>query len=126
MNFLKRGWKSLTRKKGKSALLFAVVFVLGNVVAGAVSIQNATNSVEEKIKSEISAIATVQMDSGKMTKLWEEEGEEAIKKIKDPKRSTLKAIGELSYVKSYDYHVLGGIGSEKLQAFSTGKNHSEM
>ena len=42
MNYLKRIFVSIERRKGKSLLLFLIVFLLGNVIAGAVAIQQST------------------------------------------------------------------------------------
>ena len=42
MNYFKRGMASITRRKGKSLILFAVIFILGNVMAGAIAIDQGT------------------------------------------------------------------------------------
>jgi putative ABC transport system permease protein len=39
MNFFNRAIRSVTRQKSKSLILFAVIFVLGNILAGSVIIQ---------------------------------------------------------------------------------------
>ncbi|MEG0255667.1 MAG: ABC transporter permease, partial [Vagococcus sp.] len=49
MNFFKRAMASVTRRKGKSIILFAVIFILGNVMAGAIAIDQGTKSVEDTI-----------------------------------------------------------------------------
>lgn len=48
MNYWKRAKSSIFRSKGKSLILFAVIFVLGNVIAGAIAIQQSTANVEKK------------------------------------------------------------------------------
>lgn len=45
MNFWQRALKSVTRRKGKSFILFLVIFILGNVIAGAVAVQQSTMNV---------------------------------------------------------------------------------
>ena len=62
MNYLKRAWLSVTRRKGKSLLLFIIIFILSNVIAGAVSIQQATQNVEKTIKNKMGATVTLRLD----------------------------------------------------------------
>ena len=50
MNFWQRALKSVTRRKGKSFILFLVIFILGNVIAGAVAVQQSTMNVERETK----------------------------------------------------------------------------
>lgn len=62
MNFLKRAIRSVTRQKSKSLILFTVIFVLGNILAGSVIIQQSTQHVEKITKEQMGAIATVGID----------------------------------------------------------------
>ena len=73
MNFIKRGLLGITRKKGKSLILLAVIFILGNIMSGAISIQQATGNVEKSIKERLGASATLQMDWEEFEKLSEQE-----------------------------------------------------
>ena len=76
MNYLKRAWLSVTRRKGKSLLLFIIIFILGNVIAGAVSIQQATLNVERTIKSQMGAAVTLRPDYDNMKESdWENVGQ---------------------------------------------------
>jgi putative ABC transport system permease protein len=61
MNFFKRAIRSVTRQK-KSMILFAVIFILGNILAGSVIIQQSTQNVEKTTKEQMGAIATVGID----------------------------------------------------------------
>ncbi|MGO2982476.1 MAG: ABC transporter permease, partial [Pseudolactococcus laudensis] len=62
MNFFNRAIRSVTRQKSKSMILFAVIFVLGNILAGSVIIQQSTQNVEKTTKEQMGAIATVGID----------------------------------------------------------------
>ncbi len=121
MNFLKRGWASITRRKGKSFILFAVVFVLGNVIAGAISIQEATKSVEKNIKNQLGGVATVSMDYKKVEKFYSENSsafeDDKIwqKELAPPTVTELKKIAKLSYVKNFDYSSTGWIETDQLK-----------
>lgn len=110
MNYLKRAWLSVTRRKGKSLLLFVIIFILSNVIAGAVSIQQATQNVEKSIKSKMGAAATVRLD-------YENMKESDYENIEELSKDTITKVGELSYVKYYDYVMTGYMGSESLKAY---------
>lgn len=111
MNYLNRAWLSVTRRKGKSLLLFTILFILGNVIAGAVSIQQATQNVERKIKHQMGATATLQLDYERLSK---EEPQEALPNLS---KELIEEIGKLPYVKYYDYVLNNTIGSESFQAY---------
>ncbi|QIL46889.1 ABC transporter permease [Vagococcus coleopterorum] len=121
MNFLKRAWASITRRKGKSLILFAVIFVLGNVLAGAISIQQTTTGVEKNIKKELGGRASIAMDSD----LYEEyynnlpEGDESIVPAKNVSEKTLIEMGNLPQVKYFDYSVPGGVSTREFKMYST-------
>lgn len=119
MNFVKRAMASVTRRKGKSLILFAVIFILGNVMAGAIAIDQGTKSVEDTIKAKLGATATISEDYERMSKDQEqnEKGEPDFDFFKDnsPTQKTLKKIGELSEVKYYDYSMNSMANTEKLK-----------
>lgn len=100
VNFIKRALCSVTRKKGKSLILFAVIFVLGNVIAGAIAIQQSTQNVEANVKKQLGAMATIEID-------WENNQDELMSEstdIEQLKVDLIKKVGESPYVKYYDYN----------------------
>lgn len=104
MNYLKRAWLSVTRRKGKSLLLFIIIFILGNVIAGAVSIQQATLNVERTIKSQMGAAVTLRPDYENMKESdWENVGQ--------LDKETLEKIAALPYVKYFEAIMQGSIGA---------------
>ena len=66
MNFLKRAFLSLSRRKGKSLILLVIIFILSNVMAGSIAIGQASNNVEKTIKLQLGANASVELDWEKM------------------------------------------------------------
>ncbi|MBO0469104.1 ABC transporter permease [Enterococcus sp. DIV0242_7C1] len=115
MNFIKRALCSVTRKKGKSLILFAVIFVLGNVIAGAIAIQQSTQNVEKSVKKELGGMATIQLD-------YENNQEEFMKEdveIEPLKVDLIKKIGESPYVKYYDYSAMTMVQTKDLKSVST-------
>lgn len=99
MNFGKRALLSVLRRKGKSLILFAVIFILGNIIAGAIAIQQSTENVEKKIKKDLGAVATVDYDYENMMEISEEDANE----MENLSEKKINEIGGLSYVKEYDY-----------------------
>ncbi|MHC5269600.1 ABC transporter permease [Enterococcus sp. LJL98] len=121
MNFWQRGLKSVTRRKGRSLILFLVVFILGNVIAGAVSIEQSTKNVEIATKKQMGARATVEMDYERFDKEYQENPEKFQDEhdyFKNPSLKEIEAIGALSYVKYFDYSVTSYIGTNKVKAYS--------
>lgn len=122
MNFVKRALCSVTRKKGKSLILFAVIFVLGNVIAGAIAIQQSTENVEKSVKKQLGGLATIEIDYEKFQdELMQEEVQ---KELKSLSVETIKKVGDSPYVKYYDYNANGGITSKKLKSVSFGEDGS--
>lgn len=60
MNYLKRSLCSISRRISKSMLLFLIVLLLGSLISGAISINQATKNVKENIKTDLGALITVQ------------------------------------------------------------------
>lgn len=122
MNFLQRALKSVTRRKGKSLILFLVIFVLGNVIAGAVAIQQSTTNVEKETKRKMGAVATVEFDYESYDKdnaeISDEEKYNESNFPKPPTSDVYDKIGELSYVKYHDYTMNGWMETKKIKAYS--------
>lgn len=115
MNFIKRGLLSIVRKKGKSFILLAVIFILGNLISGAISIQQATENAEANIKDRLGAGATLELDQEKLNTLTDAEWEEI--EIGEIDVDLIKQIGELSYVKYFDYSMSIYLGSESIESY---------
>ncbi|WP_339183810.1 ABC transporter permease [Oceanobacillus sp. FSL W7-1293] len=115
MNFMKRAFLGITRKKGKSLILLAVIFILGNLISGAIAIQQATGNVESTIKERLGTAATVDMDY----KAWESMSEEEMETLEMEELGVdlIKQIGELPYVKYYDYSMTTWMGSESIEPY---------
>lgn len=120
MNFWQRGLKSVTRRKGRSLILFLVVFILGNVIAGAVSIEQSTKNVEIATKKQMGARATIDMDYERFDKEYQknpEKFENNDEIFKSPSLKEYEAIGQLPYVKYFDYSVPGYVGTNKIKGY---------
>ncbi|MFY1067660.1 FtsX-like permease family protein [Enterococcus sp. AD013-P3] len=116
MNFWQRALKSISRRKGKSFILFLVIFILGNVIAGAVAIQQSTVNVEKNTKEKLGARAVLDVDYEKYNKDAEKNPE-----LKWPDPLTDKEyqkVAELPQVKYYDMSLSAYIGTSKLAGYT--------
>lgn len=117
MDYKKRAISSIVRRKGKSLILFLVVFVLGNVIAGAVAIQQSTTNVENETKKKMRPAASIEMDYETYEKeMSTTTAQEDDQKITFPKMKDYEKISKLPYVKRYDLFIFGGVGTNKFKA----------
>lgn len=115
MNFIKRGFVGIMRRKGKSLILLAVLFILGNLIAGAISIQQATNNVEYNIRERLGATIVIERDYQTIEALSDEEMVNL--ESEDISVESIRQVGELPYVKYYDYYTHFGLGSKSLKYY---------
>lgn len=115
MNYMKRAWLSVTRKRGKSAILFAVILILGNVIAGAIAVNQSTQNVEKQIKNQLGSLATIDIDYEAL--MANSEGGTSMEEIQPLPEELIKQIGERSEVKQYDYLREASIAVENLKPY---------
>ncbi|WP_096186035.1 ABC transporter permease [Evansella halocellulosilytica] len=115
MNFFKRGLLNITRKKGKSIILLAIILILGNLIAGAISIQQATDNVETTIKERMGTAATLELDYDAISNMSDSEMMEF--EFSPLDLDLIKQVGELDYVKYYDFSTSTYLGSESLDSY---------
>ncbi|MGL5042417.1 MAG: ABC transporter permease [Culicoidibacterales bacterium] len=111
MNYMKRAMTSVLRRKGKSTILFILIFVLGNVIAGAISVQQATSNVEKTIKDAVAPVATIEPDYEKLQDVEEPLELVTVEKVRE--------IGQSQYVKSYDFSTRGMLSISPLKIHQT-------
>lgn len=118
MNFIKRALASLIRRPGKNAILLLVVFLLGNVMAGAVSAKQAIRSTQQALYKSIPAISTIFIDTETAPDFYKEstenDGDEGGWKY-DVSPEVLQKAGALPYVEFYDYGLSAQVYSSTLQ-----------
>lgn len=116
MGVMKRAFLSISRRKGKSFILLAVILILGNVLAGAVAIGQSTKNVEKQIKSQLGAIATLELDWERFDKDAQED-ETLYENFPVLNREVILEIGENPRVKYYDYTSSSWWNVEKLENY---------
>ena len=120
MKFWQRALKSVTRRKGRSFILFLVIFILGNVIAGAVAIEQSTRNVEEETKKQMGTQATIEMDYEAFDQDMQknpEKFEGDMELQKPPSLKEYEAVGGLPYVKYYDLSVPAYFGTNKVKGY---------
>jgi putative ABC transport system permease protein len=123
MNFFKRAAVSIIRRKGKTIILLALIFVLGNVIAGAVSIEQAVKNTEKAVMRGINPIATIQLSKDKISGEVEWGADDATEKFRalwskyqlTPEQ--IEQFGELSSVDYLEYSNICRLFSRDIQRY---------
>ena len=104
MNYLNRAILSIARRKSKSIILLIIIFILGNVIAGSVSIQQATQNVETNIKNRLGAAAVITEDYELLNTVnWQDADDNSVPKDYITPE-IIENIGNLPQVNMYDYN----------------------
>lgn len=118
MNYIKRALLSISRKKTKSLLLFAIIFILGNVMAGAIAIRQGADNVEKNIKSQLGAVLTIDVDQEAINEAMKDDPTGMSVTIDGPPSfELLQTISRSAYVKSYDFTTSTQVGSENFTSW---------
>ncbi len=115
MNFLKRSFVSIFRKPGKSLILLLLVFLLCNIIAGAVSVKDALDltkrSLLEKMGAEVRVVVDYNWIYDSDAFDWSQ--------LKNIDSSLVDELSKSPYVKRADYVIttyLQGEGLERVKA----------
>lgn len=120
MNIFRRAYLSVSRRKAKSLILLIVIFILGNVIAGAYSIYRSTQNVEKQIKARLGSTSTIVYDDEKIGEWYEEHPDEVLD-LKPLGLATIAEIGALPYVRYYDYELNTDLRSKSFQSLNLGE-----
>ena len=130
MNFMRRAMTSIKRRPGKTLILLLLVFILGSVISGAISVTGAITNTEANLRRGMRPIVSFDMDEEALMREMEMGGEGQIE-LMTPEM--VRQIGALSYVSAYDYSIFyefwidelveyrGNIGGENVVADHEGQ-----
>ncbi|MCL2680715.1 MAG: hypothetical protein FWF11_04490, partial [Coriobacteriia bacterium] len=113
MNFFTRAFVSITRNFGKTILLLLIVFALGCVISGAISVQQAVRNTDINLRAGMPVVATIDQDfeaiqeSAAMGQLPEV--------ISGLGPQLLDEIGSLQQVRRFDYFIEATLLSAELE-----------
>jgi putative ABC transport system permease protein len=113
MNFAKRGITSVTRKPGKTMILLVLIFMLGNIIAGAISVRQAVDNTELNLRAKMNPVATISYDQEKLENYSQNPG---FRPEMIPVE-TIEKIGASPYVKYFDYSVMASMESPRLKKY---------
>jgi len=108
MGFFRRAIASITRKMGKTAILLVLVFVLGNVIAGAISIEQSIRNTESSILRGIVPVTTIDID-------WRPELEH--EDVKFLTVEQIEQLGALDMVEFFDYSTSAGLVTSDMKRY---------
>ena len=127
MNFFKRATTSILRRPGKTIILLLLVFILGSVIAGAISVEGAISNTDANLRSRMQPIVSIGFDheAWNLTIDWEalEEGD-MDPWLQQPRLTPthVREIGALPYVAFYDYMITAGLRSFELERYEGGES----
>jgi len=102
MNFFKRATTSIMRSFGKSLILLILIFILGVVLSGALFARNAIITAEESLMMQMPAVATLTFDIYEAAEAGLPVFQE---QIIPPTREEMFEVGNLPYVRIYDFTI---------------------
>jgi len=123
MNYLRRAFASTARSYGKTVLLLLIIFILGCVISGAISVQRAVQNTDENLRATLPAVVTVELDMDAIDESVNQTGEW-------PETDALSAdilseVGNLPQVKNYDFSILFFLVSQTLERVLPDQNSDE-
>ena len=106
MNIFNRAMVTVVRQSGKSVILFLIIFILGIVLSGVISIRNAMVVTEESLMMRMPAIGTIGFDFESAVAdpdVSPQELGRAYQIANQPTAAELSSVGHLPYVRAYDF-----------------------
>ena len=100
MTYYRRAFASIKRKPGKSLILLLLVFILGTVISGAISISQAVVNTERGIRRSLPPVVTITEDWEAAQSIFETQGEWPMDRLTP---QMLREISQLPYVQTFDY-----------------------
>lgn len=107
MSNIKRAMISLSRQPVKSSIFLLLVFILGILISGAISVHHAIMNTNQNLKNRMPAIALVEYncDYEYALKMFEASGEWPSAEINFLTREIIHEIGNLPQVRLFDYAI---------------------
>lgn len=117
MNYFKRARTSLVRNPGKSLTLLFIVFLIGALMSGAISVRHAVGNTEAELINRLPAVASVQIDIDAFRENAQN-GEDW--RNTSPTADDFRKIGALPYIRGFDFVTLFSFMSQDIQPYRSG------
>jgi len=126
MGLFSRTLASLSRNLGKTILLLVIVFILGCVISGAISVRQAIQNTDANVRATLPSVVTVDIDHAAMEEVANATGEwpELEEWVLSVDR--LSEIGTLPYVESYDISVGAALFSTDIELYAPENQDSDV
>ena len=114
MNFIKRAFITVKRTPIKTLILLILIFLLGTLLSGAISIRQGIYKTEANIRTQIPPITTLFWD---VLAAQESDGviRDFVSNWETPTREMIMEIGSLPYVLDYDFTTSSSLFSQELE-----------
>lgn len=124
MNILRKAFVCIKRNLVKTLMLFLIVFILGNVVLGSIAIHKAIANTKQYMFGKINPVVSVEIDNSKISEHNTAHPENPVGDFERLSLDTIKQIGSLPYIKSYEYSLLEWMESKEMKQYSDPKFES--
>ena len=126
MNLFKRATTSILRRLSKTIILLLLVFILGTVIAGAISARSAINNIDANLRRRMPPIVSIVFDDMAWSESidWDEiDSEDDLTTgswitLESLTLAHIHDVGALPYVAFYDYIISSTLRSFELQHYT--------
>ena len=117
MDIVTRAFMSISRNHNKALLLLIIIFILGIVVSGAISVQQAIENVDSNLRRALPPVVSVGVDHRAIQESINDTDE--FPDIDIPSFEVYSQMGALPYVENYDISIGGSLLSKDLERVSS-------
>lgn len=130
MNFAKRAWRYVTRKKGKSFLLMLTFFLIGNLVILGLGVSQAASNAKILTRKSMRAVVSYEMDTDAYYKYANsltdsDEANKAYANTPTIDYETAMKLAKDSRVKAYNYNVVNQVYSSGFDNVPVGNESTD-
>jgi len=124
MNFFKRATTSIIRRPGKTIILLLLVFILGSVIAGAISVEGAISNTDANLRRNMQPIVSIDFDDIEWNESidwdnfdWENDPDPWFSRPSITPEE-VRSIGRLPYVHFYDFVINSSLRSFDYERYT--------
>jgi putative ABC transport system permease protein len=117
---MRRAAKSLIKNLGKTITLLLVMFVLGCVISGAISVKQAVRNTDTNLRIDLPAIASIQADETAINEQYRLTDEYPV--LEPLTMNMLSDIGTLPYVRRYNISAQTGLLGRGIERVVSGED----
>lgn len=130
MSFIKRAWISIIRRPSKSIILLLIIFILGNIIAGAISIRQGALSTQIALQKKMFPAVVLEEDTVSVIEDYGNkyyENEDYLNNIQlgyDEITELVKKLGSLPQVEYYNYSSSAIATTKSFKPYNNGNLYS--